>query len=137
MKNIAAWSSILEQRCPYMNGEMSRGSSPDPTQRDGYAQPSTDNDGRGSEDASVRRAADRNDASLRRLAHELRNHIAPIVSAVHLIRLRGNRDPELSTLVAMIDRQLAAIIQVLDVAVDADQAAICAPAPRSAHITVR
>jgi hypothetical protein len=66
--------------------------------------------------------------SVRRLAHELRNYIAPIVNAVHLIRLRGNRDQELSALAGIIDRQLAAIIQVLDVAVDADQAAICAPA---------
>ena len=127
-KNIAAWSRILEQRRPYMNGEMTRGPSPDPTQRDGYAIPSTDNDGRISEDASARRATARNDASVRPLVHELRNYIAPIVNALHLIRLRGNRDPELSTLVGMIDRQLAAIIHVLDVAVDADQAATCAPA---------
>jgi CheY-like chemotaxis protein len=119
---------ILEQRRPYMNGEMIRGSSPDPTQRDGYTIPSTDNDGRVSEDSSARRATARNDASVRRLAHELRNYIAPIVNAVHLIRLRGNRDPELSTLVGMIDRQLAAIIHVLDVAVDADRAATCTPA---------
>jgi hypothetical protein len=60
---------------------MSRGSSPDPTQRDGYAKPSIDNDSRVSEDASARRATGRNDASVRRLAHELRNHIAPIVNA--------------------------------------------------------
>jgi hypothetical protein len=90
-KNIAAWSPILEQRRPYMNGEMIRGPSPDPTERDGYAIPSTDNDGRISEDAIARRATARNDASVRPLVHELRNYIAPIVNALHLIRLRGNR----------------------------------------------
>jgi CheY-like chemotaxis protein len=111
-----------------MNGEMTRGSFPDPTQQDGYAIPSTDNDGPVSEDASARPAMARNDESVRLLAHELRNYIAPIVNAVHLIRLRGNSDPELSTLVGMIDRQLAAIIHVLDVAVDADQAAADTPA---------
>jgi len=42
IKNIAAWSSILEQRRAYMNGEMIRGSPPDPTQGDGHAIPSTD-----------------------------------------------------------------------------------------------
>jgi CheY-like chemotaxis protein len=111
-----------------MNGEMTRGSSPDPSQRDGYATPSTANDGRESDDASVRRGTARNDESVRRLAHELRNYIAPIVNAVHLIRLRGNREPELSTLVDMIDRQLAAITHTLDSAVDADQAAAHTPA---------
>ena len=111
-----------------MNGEIPRGSPPDPTQGDGHAIPSTDNDGRVSEDASARRATARNDASVRPLVHELRNCIAPIVNAVHLIRLRGNQDPELATLVGMIDRQVAAIIHVLDVAVDADQGATRTPA---------
>jgi CheY-like chemotaxis protein len=127
-KNIAARSHIIEQRRASMNGEMTRGSSPDPTQRDGYATPSTDNDDRVREDASARRATARNDGSVRGLAHELRNYIAPIVNAVHLIRLRGNPDPELSTLVGMIDRQVAAIIHILDVAVDADQATACTSA---------
>jgi len=122
-KNIAAWSSILEQRRAYMKGEMTRGSPPDPTQGDGHAIPSTDNDGRASVDGSAPRAPTRNDALVRPLVHELRNCIAPIVNAAHLIRLRGNQDPELATLVGMIDRQVAAIIGVLDVAVDADQAA--------------
>ena len=102
---------------------MTRGSPPDPTQGDGHAIPSTDNDGRASVDGSAPRAPAHNDASVRPLVHELRNCIAPIVNAVHLIRLRGNQDPELATLVGMIDRQVAAIIGVLDVAVDADQAA--------------
>ena len=123
IKNIAAWSSILEQRRAYMKGEMTRGSPPDPTQGDGHAIPSTDNDGRASVDGSAPRVPARNDASVRPLVHELRNCIAPIVNAAHLIRLRGNQDPELATLVGMIDRQVAAIIGVLDVAVDADQAA--------------
>jgi len=130
-KNIAAWSSILEQRRAYMKGEMTRGSPPDPTQGDGHAIPSMDNDGRASVDGSAPRAPARNDASVRPLVHELRNCIAPIVNAVHLIRLRGNQDPELATLVGMIDRQVAAIIRVLDGAVDADQAA-----PRTAAVTL-
>ena len=80
------------------------------------------------------RAAARNDESLRLLAHELRNCIAPIINAVHLIRLRGNQDPELATLIGVIERQVEAMIRMLHAAVDADQAGgrgpeVIAPAP--------
>jgi CheY-like chemotaxis protein len=80
------------------------------------------------------RAAARNDESLRLLAHELRNSIAPIVNAVHLIRLRGNQDPELATLMGVIERQVAAMVRTLQIAVAADQAGargpeVIAPAP--------
>jgi len=80
------------------------------------------------------RAAARNDEPLRLLAHELRNCIAPIINAVHLIRLRGNQDPELATLIGVIERQVEAMIRTLHAAVDADQAGgrgpeVIAPAP--------
>src|SRR5438132_1023184 len=46
----------------------------------------------------------RGDEFLRVLAHELRNHIAPIRNAAHLIRLRADSDPEVSFMVDMIER---------------------------------
>jgi CheY-like chemotaxis protein len=105
------------------------GNSPSyPTQPDGYVRSPTHSDGRVSEDADVRRATARGDESARRLAHELRNCIAPIVNVVHLIKLRGNQDPELSPLIGLIDRQVAAMVRILEIAVDADHAASRTPA---------
>jgi CheY-like chemotaxis protein len=58
---------------------------------------------------------------LRALAHELRNSIAPVVNAVHLIRLRGSADPELPAILSIIERQVAAMTRSLDTIVDADR----------------
>ena len=57
---------------------------------------------------------------LRALVHELRNCIAPLVNAVYLIRLRGGSDPELSSILAIIERQIAAMTRTMDAIVDAD-----------------
>ena len=115
-----------------MNGEMIRSSSP--TQPGAHVRNSPDDEGGISEEAGMRGATARNDESLRLLAHELRNSIAPIVNAVHLIRLHGNPDPELAALIGVIERQVAAMVRTLHIAVDADQAAargpeVIAPAP--------
>jgi len=88
-------SALLPQRRAYRNGEMSQSSPSYPTQSDGYESPQTHSDGRVSEDAGVRRATAQGDESVRRLAHELRNCIAPIVNVMHLIKLRGSQDPAL------------------------------------------
>ena len=102
---------------------MSQSSPSYPTQSDGYVSPPTHSDCRVSEDADVRRATGQGDESVRRLAHELRNCIAPIVNVMHLIKLRGSQDPALSPLVGVIDRQVAAMVRILEIAVEADRAA--------------
>jgi CheY-like chemotaxis protein len=51
---------------------------------------------------------------LQALAHELRNSIAPIINAVHLIRLRSGQDSELPGILAIIERQLAAMTHTLE-----------------------
>src|SRR5436309_3314975 len=58
---------------------------------------------------------------LRALTHELRNSIAPIVNAVHLIRLRGGKDPDLAGILSIIDRQIAGMTHTLDAVAEADR----------------
>jgi CheY-like chemotaxis protein len=108
-----------------MNGETIRESSP--TQPGGHVGNASDHDASVSEDADARSDTARNDESLRLLAHELRNCITPILNAVHMIRLRGNQDPELSTLIGLIERQVGAMVRMLHIAVDADRAAARGP----------
>ena len=66
--------------------------------------------------------ATHSDEFLRVLAHELRNHVAPIRNAAHLIRLRAGSDPELSPMLDMIERQVSGIVRALEVIVDAERA---------------
>lgn len=56
-----------------------------------------------------------------RLTHELRNYIAPIVNAAHLIRLKSGNDPEMSGIVSIIERQIAAMTRTLEAVADADR----------------
>jgi CheY-like chemotaxis protein len=56
------------------------------------------------------------------LAHELRNHVAPIRNAVHLLRMRGGSDPNFQSMLEMIERQVAAIVREIDVIVEAERA---------------
>jgi CheY-like chemotaxis protein/anti-sigma regulatory factor (Ser/Thr protein kinase) len=58
---------------------------------------------------------------LRALTHELRNSIAPIVNAVHLIRLRSGKDPELPGILSIIERQVAAMTRTLEAVSEADR----------------
>jgi signal transduction histidine kinase len=54
-------------------------------------------------------AADRQkDEFLAMLAHELRNHLAPIRNAVHIVHLKSPPEPEVQWAVTVIDRQFAA-----------------------------
>lgn len=55
------------------------------------------------------------------LAHDLRNHIAPIQNAMHLLRLRARSDPAVLPLVQIIERQLTAMVRTLDLVVEADR----------------
>lgn len=48
------------------------------------------------------------------LVHDLRNAVAPIRNAVHLLRLRGGADADLASVTDMIDRQVNEIARILD-----------------------
>jgi PAS domain S-box-containing protein len=48
------------------------------------------------------------------LAHELRNPLAPIRNAAHILRLKGQPDPALRTAQEMIDRQVAHMVRLID-----------------------
>jgi CheY-like chemotaxis protein len=55
------------------------------------------------------------------LAHEVRNRVAPIRNAVHLLRMRSRSDPDVQPLLEMIERQVAAIVNDLDVIVESER----------------
>jgi signal transduction histidine kinase/DNA-binding response OmpR family regulator len=48
------------------------------------------------------------------LAHELRNPLAPIRNAVHLLRVRCSDGPEVESLRDMIDRQVQQLVRLVD-----------------------
>jgi signal transduction histidine kinase len=56
----------------------------------------------------------RKDEFLAMLAHELRNPLAPICNAAHLLRLMLPHDPELTKLQDMIERQLGNLTRLVD-----------------------
>jgi PAS domain S-box-containing protein len=58
--------------------------------------------------------ARRKDEFLAMLAHELRNPLAPIRNAVHLLRLIGPAEPRLEQARDMIDRQVAHMVRLID-----------------------
>lgn len=58
---------------------------------------------------------------MRVLAHELRNHIAPIQNAMHLLRLRSRTDQTFLPAVEIIERQLVGMIRTLDAVGEADR----------------
>ncbi len=61
------------------------------------------------------RAADRaKDEFLATLAHELRNPLAPLRNAVHLLRASGGDDERSAPLIALMDRQLKHLIRLVD-----------------------
>jgi CheY-like chemotaxis protein/two-component sensor histidine kinase len=62
------------------------------------------------------------DDLLRALTHELRNAIAPILNAVHLLRMRGT-GPEQADALSLIERQIAGMTRILDAVSDADRLA--------------
>ncbi len=52
--------------------------------------------------------------SERVLVHDLRNAIAPIRNAVHLLRLRGGADADLASIAGLIERQVDEVVKILD-----------------------
>ncbi len=63
---------------------------------------------------ALREADRRKDEFLAMLAHELRNPLAPIRNALHLLQPRWASDPTTERLGAMMDRQLSHIIRLVD-----------------------
>lgn len=63
----------------------------------------------------------RNDAFLRLLAHEMRNHLAPIRMAVHMARRRAVPDPALAPVFDLIETEVARAVVAIDTIVDAER----------------
>ncbi|MCO5165108.1 MAG: GAF domain-containing protein [Planctomycetes bacterium] len=61
----------------------------------------------------VRRADERKSEFLAMLAHELRNPLAPIVTATHLLRLRGG-EPAAGRVLEVVDRQVGHMTRIVD-----------------------
>lgn len=55
------------------------------------------------------------------LAHEVRNRVAPIRNAVHLLRMRSGSDPDVRPLLEMIERQVAGIVSDLEAIVESER----------------
>ncbi len=64
--------------------------------------------------ALIEEAATRQTAFLATLAHELRNPLAPISNAVHLIKLKGSGDEPVQAALAMIERQVTHLSRLVD-----------------------
>ncbi len=56
----------------------------------------------------------RKDEFLAMLSHELRNPLAPISNAVHLLRLQNNEDPLQQQARAIIERQVGQLVRLVD-----------------------
>jgi PAS domain S-box-containing protein len=65
-------------------------------------------------EAALKEAAQRKDEFLAMLAHELRNPLAPIRNAVHLLRLLGPGEPKLIQARDLIDRQVTHMVRLID-----------------------
>ncbi len=62
----------------------------------------------------LRDADRRKNEFLATLAHELRNPLAPIRNAVHVIDLKAGRDPALASACGMVERQVAHMVRLID-----------------------
>jgi PAS domain S-box-containing protein len=63
---------------------------------------------------ALREADRRKDEFLAVLAHELRNPLAPIRNAVHMLKLTGSADPDAGRVREMIERQVAHLARLVD-----------------------
>src|SRR3982751_2326930 len=61
-------------------------------------------------------------AFVRLLTHELRNYIAPMHNAMHLLRLKAKSDATLPPVIDLMERQGKRMIATLEVVSDADRA---------------
>jgi len=61
-------------------------------------------------------------AFVRLLAHELRNYIAPMHNAMHLLRLKAKSDATLPPVIDLMERQVKGMIATLEVVSDAERA---------------
>ena len=79
------------------------------------------------EDAILRIQSDLRETDKRRLeflavlAHELRNPIAPIRTAAHILKARGSEDPNLRSLYDLIERQSSQMARLVDDLLDASR----------------
>ena len=64
--------------------------------------------------ALLREQSDRKDEFLAMLAHELRNPLAPIRNAVHILRLIGPAEGTAAAARDMVDRQVAHLVRLVD-----------------------
>jgi signal transduction histidine kinase len=65
-------------------------------------------------EAQLREGDRRKDEFLATLAHELRNPLAPLRNAVHVLRLKGLPPPKMQWACEMIDRQVHAMSRLID-----------------------
>jgi signal transduction histidine kinase/ActR/RegA family two-component response regulator len=65
-------------------------------------------------EAALRDADRRKDEFLATLAHELRNPLAPIGNAVHLLRLANGADPATDQICEMLERQVRHLVRLVD-----------------------
>ena len=65
-------------------------------------------------EAALREADRRKDEFLATLAHELRNPLAPIRTAIHLLRKEQDRSPRIDSLAAMMERQVGHMVRLVD-----------------------
>ncbi|MBN8627308.1 MAG: response regulator [Planctomycetes bacterium] len=63
---------------------------------------------------ALREADRRKDEFLAMLAHELRNPLAPIRNALHVLQLQGNPDPALQTAADVMTRQVDHMVRLVD-----------------------
>lgn len=63
---------------------------------------------------SLREADRRKDEFLATLAHELRNPLAPIRNAIHILKLTGTSEPAAGQTIQMLERQTAQLTRLVD-----------------------
>ena len=63
---------------------------------------------------AIRESSRRKDEFLAILAHELRNPLAPIRNAAHILKLRGSEDPVLKSVYDLIGRQAGQLARLVD-----------------------
>jgi signal transduction histidine kinase len=66
------------------------------------------------EAAKEKEASERKDEFLAMLAHELRNPLAPIFNALHILQLNGSSDPTVDQARTVLDRQTRQLARLVD-----------------------